>query len=273
MNCPYCHNQVGHDDQFCAYCGHPLPDHGYGMKPGGYTSDQYGYGPSWSVSSSCPNCHRPVPPDAKRCPTCQTRLKKGHTGWIVFGSIAGVIALVAVVVLVLILTGVIDLKGEDNKKPAADSPVSEQASAHSVSGLPEEEPSGKEKKEQETQENPEGEEQSGQKEDASVSDQNQAADLGLYPDASASEYILPQSTQRLLLSSELESLSSRELLLARNEIYARHGRRFQDQEIQSYFDQKSWYQGSVEPEDFSESLLSEVEKKNIALILKEENSR
>ncbi|MFR9148557.1 MAG: YARHG domain-containing protein [Hungatella sp.] len=31
------------------------------------------------------------------------------------------------------------------------------------------------------------------------------------------------------------------LRFAKNEIYARHGRRFHDSELQGYFDQLSWY--------------------------------
>ncbi len=67
-------------------------------------------------------------------------------------------------------------------------------------------------------------------------------------------------------------LDAQTLRYARNEIYARHGRRFSDQELQAYFDGKSWYQGTIEPEDFEESLLSEIEKTNAELILMYENS-
>ncbi len=83
-------------------------------------------------------------------------------------------------------------------------------------------------------------------------------------------YILPGSSTRLLTESEVSSLSKDELRLARNEIFARHGRRFDDPELQAYFDSKSWYNGTIDPDDFSESMLSETEKKNIDLIKKYE---
>lgn len=48
------------------------------------------------------------------------------------------------------------------------------------------------------------------------------------------------SSIKELKKSDLEDLSKSELRLARNEIYARHGRRFQDQELQDYFDSQEW---------------------------------
>ena len=80
------------------------------------------------------------------------------------------------------------------------------------------------------------------------------------------DYILPDSSTRLLTETDLAGLSKEELRLARNEIYARHGRRFDDAGLQSYFDGKSWYSGTIDPEDFSESLLTETEKSNLELI-------
>jgi hypothetical protein len=43
-----------------------------------------------------------------------------------------------------------------------------------------------------------------------------------------------------------------------------------DQELQDYFNSKSWYRGTIRPEDFSESMLSETEKANIETIKKYE---
>ena len=84
------------------------------------------------------------------------------------------------------------------------------------------------------------------------------------------DYILPDSSSRILSDSEVSGLSKEELRLARNEIFARHGRKFDDAQLQSYFDSKSWYKGTIDPADFSESMLSEIEKNNIELIKKYE---
>lgn len=85
-------------------------------------------------------------------------------------------------------------------------------------------------------------------------------------DDTAEEYILPYSDTELLVEDDLDGLTAAECRIARNEIYARHGRRFNDEELQDYFDNCSWYSGTIEPEDFSESLLKETELKNLRLI-------
>lgn len=81
-----------------------------------------------------------------------------------------------------------------------------------------------------------------------------------------SGYIISGSNSRYLTSSDLSSLSSWELKLARNEIYARHGRRFNDSDIQAYFDSKDWYSGTISPENFSDSVLNEYESSNAIYI-------
>ena len=76
-------------------------------------------------------------------------------------------------------------------------------------------------------------------------------------------YILPTSSSQYLTETDLEGLSSYELRLARNEIYARHGRTFQDSELQAYFDSQPWYQPNP---DFDDSLLSDCERENVSFI-------
>lgn len=83
---------------------------------------------------------------------------------------------------------------------------------------------------------------------------------------SQSEYILPNSNQELLEVDDIDELNEEKLILARNEIYARHGRLFNDKKIQSYFNTKSWYKGVVLPEDFKQETLSETETKNVDFI-------
>ena len=87
------------------------------------------------------------------------------------------------------------------------------------------------------------------------------------------QYILADSSTRRYKRSELEQLSDWELLIARNEIYARHGREFNDAELRSYFESRSWYSGTIEPKDFSEDMLNAIEKDNAYLLLQVESSR
>ena len=82
----------------------------------------------------------------------------------------------------------------------------------------------------------------------------------------SSDYVLPGSSNQYLSASDVKNLSSYQLMIARNEIYARHGRKFNDSELQAYFNSKSWYKGTVNPEDFSTSVFNDYEIKNIQLI-------
>jgi len=86
------------------------------------------------------------------------------------------------------------------------------------------------------------------------------------------EYILPHSGYKLLTDNDLRELSKEELKLARNEIFARHGRVFKDKVLQSYFNKKSWYQNLYKLKEGEEPVLSTIESKNIELIKKHENA-
>lgn len=85
-----------------------------------------------------------------------------------------------------------------------------------------------------------------------------------------SEYIIADSGTRRLTVEEVKALSKEERRLAKNEIYARHGRLFRDPELQDYFYEKSWYWGTVEPDEFDESVFSKTEKANVRLLAKYE---
>lgn len=85
-------------------------------------------------------------------------------------------------------------------------------------------------------------------------------------------YILSDSATRLLTTSDLSGLSMSELELARNEIYARHGRRFDTGYIQKYFDNQQWYSGTIDPDDFDYGVLSDIEVANVWFIYNYEHS-
>ena len=87
------------------------------------------------------------------------------------------------------------------------------------------------------------------------------------------EYILPGSDSRYLDKSDLRGLSAEECRLARNELYARHGRLFNDEGIQNYFNSKSWYYPSIEADDFEESMLNDYEVANRDLIVEYEEEQ
>ena len=87
-----------------------------------------------------------------------------------------------------------------------------------------------------------------------------------------SEYIFPYSDSEYLEAYEVEELSAEKLRIARNEIYARHGRKFKDKQLQEYFDSCSWYEGTIEPDEFNDdTMLNEYERYNRDLIQNYEN--
>ena len=88
-----------------------------------------------------------------------------------------------------------------------------------------------------------------------------------------SEYIIKDSDTRLLIREDLEGLTAEQCRLARNEIYARHGRLFQDKDLQNYFSSCSWYHGTIEPSDFKESMLSNIELANRDFIVNYEKEK
>lgn len=80
-------------------------------------------------------------------------------------------------------------------------------------------------------------------------------------------------TSRQLTPSELSAISSPELRLLRNEVFARHGYKFQSPELEQHFSQQPWYQASTSDEDRITEGLSDFEKTNLATIINEEKRR
>lgn len=87
-----------------------------------------------------------------------------------------------------------------------------------------------------------------------------------------SSYILPNSSSQYLTMADLQGLTPEQCRIARNEIYARHGRKFDDVALQAYFNSCSWYTGTVEPNNFTDSLLNNFEIANKNLIIQYETN-
>ena len=91
------------------------------------------------------------------------------------------------------------------------------------------------------------------------------------PSVSETEWFFPDSSERILTDADVAGLSKAELQIARNEIYARHGRRFNNPDLQAWFNSCSWYQGTIAPGDFDESTLSDTELANVYFLKEKEN--
>jgi len=73
----------------------------------------------------------------------------------------------------------------------------------------------------------------------------------------------PEGSIRLLKTSDVENLGAGELQMMRNEIFARHGYCFSRKEMRQRFENEEWY---VPDTVDIRGRLTEIEKKNIALI-------
>lgn len=83
---------------------------------------------------------------------------------------------------------------------------------------------------------------------------------------SGNDGILTYSSSQYLTADDLYYLNETELLLVRNEIFARHGYIFEDRQILDFFLCQDWYVPSVLAANFDETALNEYEDGNVGLI-------
>jgi len=77
------------------------------------------------------------------------------------------------------------------------------------------------------------------------------------------------ASMRTLDSLELTKYTRQELRIMRNEIFARYGYAFKSDDLKQYFGSQRWYSPARENID---KFITDLEKKNIELILKQENA-
>ena len=91
--------------------------------------------------------------------------------------------------------------------------------------------------------------------------------------ASTSGYLLADSSYEYISEEKVAGWTSQALCYARNEIYARNGKTFYSQELQSYFDSQYWYHGIYTPDQFTDSMLNVYETANIQTLLSLEQAQ
>ena len=98
---------------------------------------------------------------------------------------------------------------------------------------------------------------------------NSAGQSNIGTATNASEYIFPYANERLITRGEYESLDAATLRLAINEIYARHGRQYDTQDLNAYFSSKSWYRPQYSKSEFDKienQVLNSYERENIKIL-------
>ena len=196
----------------------------------------------------CSNCGREIKKEERFCPYCGSENKKTKkkNKWL-----TGVMGLIVVCIIFGIAAGAMNSnKKEDAKKDTAsntEKATEKQTTAASTkTAVSTETASTKQTK-----------------------NNTQAAD-DQQDETENSEYILPESDTRYVDQDEIDQLTKNEVRLAINEIYARHGRKFDSKELQNYFGSKSWYNGTVNAADFKETVFNEYEKKNAEFLKQKE---
>lgn len=84
------------------------------------------------------------------------------------------------------------------------------------------------------------------------------------------QYYYPELSERVWTEEDLSGFSRTELSIARNELFAKYGRIFEDPFLNQVFGVKSWYEPKYTAEEFDsvwQNLLTEVEKKNLQTII------
>jgi hypothetical protein len=81
-------------------------------------------------------------------------------------------------------------------------------------------------------------------------------------------FLFADSDRRLLKSDEVADLSKSELRIARNEIYARRGRKFKDKNLARHFEKFAWYRPQL-----GEIELTFIELQNVKLIQRYESAQ
>ena len=243
MFCSKCGKQVRDGMNYCTNCGEPVKkdEGGVNLKK---DDDK--------VSSAATLPHGNV--SGKSNKAKKTKKNKGVK--IVFITIAGIILALLLILFALVQTGIISISIDDN--------------TNQESVLDKKSKSSKREKEKERRaKEKESEEGNVTTETQTEAETTQTVQPTTLPSTVAvnSEFILPDSSVRVLDKSELVGFSAEQCRLARNEIYAKHGRMFDDAGLQNYFNSRSWYHGTIPAKQFNDNMLSDIEIQNRNLII------
>jgi len=271
MFCTKCGKQVRDGLKYCTNCGAPIKQHESvatgsqsrivaggkvnlkkyddNVKPAAVSQ------PSNSISFNTVNT-------GGNAPVKKPKKNKGIKIAII--TILGIILAILLIVFALVQTGVISISVSDNEKQESTLDKSK---------------SSKREKEKERRAKEKESESDGESEASTVPTVEQTepntmptvaqTESVTVPSTVAmnSEFILPDSSTRVLDKSELAGFSAEQCRLARNEIYAKHGRMFDDAGLQNYFNSRSWYHGTIPADRFSDKMLSDIEIQNRNLII------
>ncbi len=231
MFCGKCGKQIEDNAKFCPYCG--------AVSGRGAAGTGTGTAPVQKI--------QPAAPEREQKPENAPETAKGKSGKPKTGLVIGAVVCIGVIAVGAWKFGPGLLAGSVPEETAA----SEDETVAEEMMVAEEEPTEayveSETLVEETEETEELEETEEPEETEMLADDETPPRVfGTLND----DYILPECTTRYYTVEELRNISPDELRIAKNEIYARHGRMFKDQALNDYFRSKSWYRPVYTPEQF-----------------------
>ncbi len=92
---------------------------------------------------------------------------------------------------------------------------------------------------------------------------NPAAPNAPAPAAAPTPVTAPTAPAGTMSVNDLGGMSKADLRVARNEVFARHGRAFSSEDLQAHFGSQDWYQVNA---DYSDAMLTDADTAKVALI-------
>ena len=269
MFCTKCGKQVRDGLKYCTNCGAPIKQHESGgtggqnrivaggkvnLKKDDDTTKPVAVSqPSNSISFNTVNT-------GGNAPVKKPKKNKGIKIAII--TILGIILAILLIVFALVQTGVISISVSDNEKQ-------QESMLDKSKSSKREKEKERRAKEKESESESESEASTVEQTEPNTMPTVAQTESVTVPSTVAinSEFILPDSSTRVLDKSELAGFTAEQCRLARNEIYAKHGRMFDDAGLQNYFNSRSWYHGTIPADRFSDTMLSDIEIQNRNLII------
>ena len=269
MFCTKCGKQVRDGLKYCTNCGAPIKQHDSGGTGGqnrivaggkvNLTKDDDTTKPA-AVSQPSNSISFNTGNTGGNAPVKKPKKNKGIKIAII--TILGIILAILLIIFALVQTGVISISVSDNEKQ-------ESTLDKSKSSKREKEKERRAKEKESESESEESTVPTVEQTEPNTMPTVAQTESVTVPSTFAmnSEFILPDSSIRVLDKSELAGFTAEQCRLARNEIYAKHGRMFDDAGLQNYFNSRSWYHGTIPADRFSDTMLSDIEIQNRNLII------
>lgn len=222
--------------------------------------------------SFCAKCGKAIPADQRLCPSCKAQMaqpkpkssEKSNKGLIVLVAITAVICLIALVLCVLALSGKLS---REEPKAEAKNPAPENSGWLTVDNdqpiitLPQEIQVA---------------ETRAPTEPATEPPTEPPTEAPTEPEIDADPrllYFIENCDSTFLSEEDVKGFDKEMCRIARNALYAKSGRMFNDSALQEFFEQFDWYDPHISPSSFTGDMLNKYQSANLNVISQYERSK